>query len=142
MIRIAAFALVIAATFTATGSAIAQDHRAKANVPFTFTVGDKTLPAGEYIVTSSPSSPNLIAISNWYMRLNVQAMGQPDQTNPERANVLVFHRYGNLYFLSEIRSDVASINIDFAASKAEKKTRAQVEEAGRAVNDPVLIALK
>jgi hypothetical protein len=33
------------------------------------------------------------------------------------------------------------MNIDFAASKTEKRTRAQVEEAGRAVNDPVLIAL-
>ena len=140
MIRIAAFALVIAATFTATGSAFAQDQRVKATVPFNFTVGDKTLPAGTYTIASSPSSPEVVAISNWYMRVTVQAMGRPHQANPERANALVFHQYGNQYFLSRIRYE-GSMNIDFAASKTEKRTRAQVEEAGRAVNDPVLIAL-
>lgn len=140
MIRIAAFALVLTATFTATGSAFAQDRQVKATVPFSFMVGDKTMPAGTYTITSRSSAPDLIAIHNWYLRVTVQAMGRPDQTNTERANVLVFHQYGNRYFLSRIRSDGA-MNIDFAASKTEKRTRAQVEEAGRVVNDPVLIAL-
>jgi hypothetical protein len=141
MIRFAALALVLTATFIGTGSASAQDRQVTANVPFTFMVGDKTMPAGTYTITARPNSPDVVALSNWYLRVNVRVMGRPDQNNPEQANVLVFHKYGNQYFLSRIRSD-GEMNIDFAASKTEKRTRVQVEEAGRAVDDPVLIALK
>jgi hypothetical protein len=142
MNRILSIALVLASTLAAAGTSSAQDHQVKATVPFNFTVGDSTVPAGTYIISSSPNSPYLLSLQSWEKHVNILAMGQTEDSNPKRANVLVFHKYGDQYFLSQIRSDGgASMNIDFSPTKAEKKARTQVEEAGRYVNDPVLIAL-
>jgi hypothetical protein len=141
MKRILAIALVLASTLVTAGTSSAQDYRLKATVPFNFTVGERTLPAGTYMIGSAPTSPEILTLMNWQGGVNILAVGQPDSYNPKRANVLVFHKYGDQYFLSEIRSEGASMNIDFAVTKAEKRARTQVEEAGRFVDDPVLIAL-
>jgi len=142
MKNIATIALFIATTFIAAGSAPAQDHLVKATVPFSFTVGDQTLPSGTYSIGSGVNPPYVLAIRNSDKNVSILTLARPDQDNHASDNTLVFHRYGNQYFLSQIRSDGASMNIHFPTSKAEKRAKTQVEEAGRFVNDPVLLALK
>jgi hypothetical protein len=141
MKNIAAIALVVVGAFAAAGQAHAQDHTLKANVPFNFTVGDRTVPAGTYTISSDATNSDLVEIRNWNKKIGVLSLGQSGQSNPRHDNKLVFHKYGNQYFLSEIRSEGSAMNIHFATSKAEKRARTQVEEAGLFVNDPVLIAL-
>jgi hypothetical protein len=140
MKNIAAIALFIAASFVAS-SAPAQDHMVKATVPFNFTVGERTLPPGTYTLGTPSDAADLLAIRNRDQKVNILSMGMPNQDNGGRDNTLVFHKYGNQYYLSEIRSHAASIDLRFPMSKAEKRARAHVEEAGLFVNDPVLIAL-
>jgi len=53
----------------------------------------------------------------------------------------VFHKYGNQYFLSDIFSEGASMNVHFPTTKAERQAKAEVERAGVRANEPVLIAL-
>jgi hypothetical protein len=142
MKNIAAIAFLIAATFTAAGSASAQDAGVKATVPFNFTVGDLALPSGTYTIRSSMPTPGALVIRNWDAKVAVISLGEPTQGNNMQDNTLVFHKYGSQYFLSEIRSEGASMNVHFAATKAEKRARAQAEEARLVVDDPVLIALK
>jgi hypothetical protein len=142
MKNVTAIALFIASTFIAAGSAPAQDHLVKAAVPFSFTVGDQTLPSGTYTIDSRMTSPNLLAIRNWDKKINILTMGHSDQSDPRSENTLVFHKCGDQYFLSDIHSEGASINVHFPTTKAEKRARAEVEEAGLHVNDPVLIALR
>jgi len=143
MKRIAAIALLAASTFITAGSVLAQDSPVKATIPFNFTVGSSTLPAGSYTISSRTASGDVLALSNWQKNVNVLTMGMPNQ-NPERSNVLVFHKYetkdGAKYFLSEIRSGGA-LNVRFTATKAEKRAKAQIEEAGLFVSDPILLAL-
>jgi hypothetical protein len=55
--------------------------------------------------------------------------------------VLVFHKYGGQYFLSEIRSEESAINVKLAPSKQEKRAKAETEQAGLRVNNDVMIAL-
>jgi hypothetical protein len=141
MKNIAAIAFCIVATFIAAGSASAQGYQVKATVPFNFTVGDQTLPSGNYTIGSSTSTPDVLALRNWDKKVAILSMGQPNQGNPGHDNTLVFHKYGNQYFLSEIRSEGASINTHFPTTKAEKRAKARVEEAGLFVDHPVLIAL-
>jgi hypothetical protein len=141
MKNIAAIALFVAGTFVVAGQAYAQDHALKANVPFNFTVGNRTVPAGTYTISSDMADPDLVAIRNYAKKVGVMSLGQPGESNPRHDNTLVFHKYGNQYFLSEIRSADAAMNIHFATTKAEKRARTLVEEAGLFVNDPVLIAL-
>jgi len=141
MKNIAAIALFVAASFIAAGPAHAQDHIVKATIPFTFTVGDQTVPSGTYAIGAAEMSPNVLTLRNWEKKVNILSLGMPNQTNSGHDNTLVFHKYGNQYYLSEIRSEGASIDVRFPVTKAEKRARAQVEEAGLFVNDPVLIAL-
>jgi hypothetical protein len=141
MKNIAAIALFVVATFTAAGSASAQDNQVKATVPFNFTVGDQHLPSGTYMIGSGITSPNLLAIRNWDKKVNILSLVMPNDGNRGRDNTLVFHKYGNQYFLSEIRSEGASIDVRFPTTKAEKRAKSQAEEARVSVDDPVLIAL-
>ncbi len=141
MNRILSIVLVLASTLAAAGSSSAQEMVVKATVPFNFTVRDHTLPAGTYRISSPFNSANVLALSNRDKNAYLLTMGRAYQANPKHADVLVFHKYGNQYFLSQIRSKQGSINIDLPVTKAEKRVRTQVEEAGRFVDDPVLIAL-
>ena len=141
MKRIAAIALFVASTLLTAGSAVAQDHRVKATVPFNFTVNNSWLPAGTYTIGSNSDTPNLLSIRDRAKSVHILAMGLTDPRDSEKVGKLVFHRYGNQYFLSEIRRGSASMNVHFPATKLEKKARTQTQEAGLRVNDDVLIAL-
>ena len=57
-------------------------------------------------------------------------------------NKLVFHRYGNQYFLSEVRTTNGVMACHLSTSKQEKWAKAQTQEASLRVNNDVLIALK
>jgi hypothetical protein len=141
MKRIAAIALFVASTLLTAGSAVAQDHRVKATVPFNFTVNNSWLPAGTYTIGSNASTPNVVSIRDQAKGVHILAMGPTDPRDSEEVGKLVFHRYGSQYFLSEIRCGSASMNLHFPATKLEKKARTQMQEAGLRVSDDVLIAL-
>ena len=140
MKRIIAIALFVAATLIPASSALAQDHRVGATVPFSFTVNGNTLPAGTYRIGSDVTQANMLSIRSRQNKVNIWAMGQTDSGNPG-AGKLVFHRYGDSYFLSEICYPNSSTRVHFPVSKMEKRTRAHTLEAGLNVNDNVLIAL-
>jgi hypothetical protein len=140
MKNIAAIAFFIAATFTTAGSAIAQDGLVKATIPFNFAVGDQALPSGTYTISSS--MPDVLVIRNWDKKVAIMSLGEPTLGYSGHDNTLVFHKYGDQYFLSDIRTANASMNVHFAPTKAEKRAKSQAEEARLSVNDPVLIALK
>ena len=84
-------------------SAHAQSRSVVADVPFEFTVGGKALKAGEYSVRAFASNGNALLISN--QESNDSAIRM---TNTIEARILpkqgklVFHRYGQRYFLSEV----------------------------------------
>src|SRR6266487_898025 len=72
-------------------------------VPFSFVAGKKTLPAGEYTVRRALSS-RLILIRNAGGRreyTTILTMPVPSETMARVAK-LVFHRYGDQYFLHQV----------------------------------------
>jgi hypothetical protein len=141
MKHITALALFIAAAFITAGKAIAQDYAVKATIPFNFTVDGRSLPAGNYTLGSDITSPTVLKIRDQAQHVHVMVLAMPNADERPKANVLVFHKYGNQYFLSEIRSDASAINFQLATSKQEKRARAQTEQAGLRVNDNVMLAL-
>jgi hypothetical protein len=71
-----------------------------ATIPFAFTVGGTNLQAGKYTV--KPASGALL-IQNEDGKSSVMRMAGPISKNRASADTrLVFHRYGELYFLSEV----------------------------------------
>ena len=70
-----------------------------ADVPFAFTVGGKTLPAGRYIV--KPADEHAVRIfrpqtTGIFVSTHAAVKTSSEQTK------LVFHRYGDTYFLSAV----------------------------------------
>ena len=92
----AALAVVLGAlTLSAPAPVAAADIRA--NVPFSFTVDKKVLPAGTYNVTSSNAHTLLISSFG----AGAITMGQRAESRSGSPR-LVFHRYGNDYILREV----------------------------------------
>ena len=72
------------------------------NVPFSFAAGDQFLPAGEYLVlTVTPERSIRIASTDGKHTAVVNTL--PNYANaPSQNSRLVFHRYGNKYFLAQV----------------------------------------
>lgn len=141
MKHITAIALFLAATFITAGKAIAQDYAVQATIPFSFTVNGSQLPAGNYTLGSDITSPRLLKISDRTQHVNAMVLTRPNGDERQKANQLVFHKYGNQYFLSEIRSQSSSLNVQIPTTKEEKKARTETQVAGLPIHDEVMIAL-
>jgi hypothetical protein len=141
MKHITAIALFIAATVITAGKAIAQDYAVQATIPFSFSVNGKQLPAGNYTLGTDVTSPRILKISDRTQHASALAMAMPAEEQKHKVNQLVFHKYGDQYFLCEIRSEASSLNVQLPTTKQEKQARTETQVAGLAVNNEVMIAL-
>lgn len=74
----------------------------RAQVPFDFVVADKTLRAGEYQVRPLNDAGNVIVIGNQDGDRALQQSTRAERNEKQLHAKLVFHKYGNTYFLSQI----------------------------------------
>ncbi len=139
MKKITAIAAILLASLATVGSASAQDHAAKANIPFGFYVENKWIPAGNYTLTSDSRSPDVIAIRNRDSSVSLLSVGHSEDQKPG-AGTLVFQKYGDKYFLHEIRCPACRMNVGFSESKREKAEKTR--EASNAPVSTVYLALK
>jgi hypothetical protein len=98
-----------------------------ADVPFEFAVGNTSLKAGEYtvramtangdalLINSRDSSESAIRLSNPIRSRDVQEKGK-----------LVFHRYGERYFLSEVWTPGEQTGRQLRKSSAERAIESQL----------------
>ncbi len=78
------------------------DHRMRANVPFDFIVGDKTLPAGTYTI-SKPTLSGTLRIENVDSGESVIVMSTVvEGVRPNDETKFVFTRYADQYFLDQV----------------------------------------
>jgi len=132
-----ALALFVASLFITAG---VWAQAVKATVPFDFTINSTTVPAGTYIISSTSSDVLRIYSDQKHVHLLTTAL--MDSGNAGKGNVLVFHKYGNQYFLSEIRCKDTSMNLRLPVWKTEKQARAaQTQVAGIPLSSDVLVAL-
>ncbi len=96
---------------------------AKAEIPFDFVVGQKTLPAGEYAISPGNNSNKDIL---WIKKLdsrataNVVTFGQ-NVKRQQAGPYLVFNRYENQYFLSQVWAEFDQVGRQVAKSVQEKE---------------------
>jgi hypothetical protein len=105
-----------------------------ANIPFEFVVGKTTAPAGTYVF-SFPDAQGLVCMRlvGTEGRLLVTSPGG-DSTSPK----LVFHRYGNQYFLSQIGT--TSRSSDIPPSRIERELKKTTLAAGRNMQTEIVLA--
>ena len=108
------------------GSAQGQSpsNRLRANIPFDFAVGGRTLPAGTYSVGSAQISQDDLVILIRGVEGGSSSMNltNPVQTaSPKDKPTLVFHRYGDQYFLFQIWPAGASTGRELLKSRSERQ---------------------
>ena len=98
------------------------DGRIWVNIPFAFTVGEKTLPAGQYTIEHNPVIRGSLIVRSADCRASVTGltMNVYSQTIQTQAK-LVFHRYGNQYFLAQAWRSGLDVGEEFPKSRAERK---------------------
>lgn len=128
-------AIVAAAIIASAAAASAQTTDSTTHVPFAFTVGNKTLPRDVYRISRLPGHMDVVQIRG--LRGGVIVMSQPE--GPDRQDPsprLVFHRYGDSYFLREIRMP-GNVGLALPATRLERDAAEKV--ASNAAPEVVVI---
>jgi len=100
-------ALVMAGMMALTAMACTRVAQAQEllvfNIPFDFVAGNKTLPAGEYSIKAAAPERTLLLIDRNDAAasafMNTEAVAK---TEMQTESKLVFNRYGDRYFLSQV----------------------------------------
>ncbi len=106
----------------------AQVHgRLVANIPFDFYAGDQKVSAGKYTIESAnPRSDGATLILRRENGKGTKILNlMPVAVNSEAANIvatMIFNRYGNEYFLSEISNPRQNFGARATRSKIESDT--------------------
>lgn len=104
-------------------SGYANSGRIMVDIPFAFTAGKATLPAGKYVVeqTSTINNVLLIRAAEGKGKTFVTVMSNDTQQRAQSKAKLVFHRYGDTYFLSQIWEQGSTIAHEIPKSAAERE---------------------
>jgi len=94
--------------------------RIEVSIPFDFTVGKAKLKAGRYAIDSATAQGvQRIQSEDGRTSLFFGTYGGQTSKEPSRAK-LVFRRYGNQYFLSEVWDEGSSVAMQLPKSRAER----------------------
>jgi frataxin-like iron-binding protein CyaY len=117
--------------FLAVGYASAGvNSRIRAKIPFDFIVGDKRLPAGEY--TFGPASAAIDSGLELVRSVNTSASALRVAHNvivstARDKGAVVFHKYGDQYFLSQVWLSGETSGSEFAESSSERAIKRQLQ---------------
>jgi len=107
----------------------------KAQVPFDFVAKGKTMPAGECTIEARGDGQTVLSINSGNQHL-FAIPNASESRNPSENTSLVFHKYGDRYFLAAINRQGENRGYKLPAGKLEKELRAQ----NVAANDVTLLA--
>ena len=113
--------LVLVTVALILGSTVyAQAVNVRAKVPFNFVLDDKVYPAGEYVVQSVWDDSYSVFINNKYAKTSALTLAYPSRSvKPAEKTMLVFHRVGKTYFLSEVWSEGARVGRQLPMGRTE-----------------------
>lgn len=132
-----AFAAVGA--FAAIAPVQAQDTRLVARVPFAFVVGNGSLPRDTYRISQLNGHPDMLLVrGDWkgvFVRTGVERMSRAVDTPS-----LTFHRYGDQYFLREVRlGGTARLEVPETQGERDAAER-RIDRVGARMETIVIVA--
>ena len=132
--------LVLLATLTLATAAVSVNAQATANklvanVPFEFSVGYKAMPAGEYSVQTIASAGNGLLIQSTDGKISALRLSDATERIKDKSHPrLVFHRYGERYFLAEVWNGVDNTGRRLSTSQEEKAIESELTLASARQN--------
>ena len=122
--RMLAIAAVIAPLLAS--AQLGTQNKIVAEVPFAFHAGNKTVPAGKCTIQTASMNGTTLAIRNSDAEMALFAGSYKDSPpKGSTGNKLVFHKYGDRYFLSEIRIDGSNVSYRLPESADEREQQAR-----------------
>ena len=116
-------ALVGLGLLLATASASAQTVEVKANIPFNFIVNKTELPAGEYSLKRQGTTETVMLIQSTDRQTDKMVLPHAcTSPQPASQSKLVFHRYGDRYFLSQVWTAGSNQGRELPKSPRETET--------------------
>ena len=130
--------VAITAMIAAVGSTQGQSpvYGVRVNIPFDFIVADKKLPAGEYSIGRAQqfSGDNVLAISSVDSGVKSFLLTNRVETLvPKDKGRLVFHRYGDQYFLFQVWPPGASTGRALWKSHSEREIAQKAGDAAKRI---------
>ena len=126
---------------TATAFAQLPGIPVRVNIPFDFQVRGTTLPAGEYEISRLSDESQVLEVANIHNRHEHVAI----ETDPVQGAIanhgkVVFHRYGDSYFLHEIWTAGLETGRELPATHQEKVLKRETLARGESA-EPQTVAL-
>ena len=122
MKRLLGFLSTVAMTFVLTAPLAAQPLKLTASVPFEFMVAGRSMPAGDYSIDAGSSPIGAARVSSGnegvYFLAIRETASQKERTGE---SLLIFHRYGDRYFLSSIVDGSLNTGVEIPTSGIEKE---------------------
>src|SRR5215471_10783582 len=98
----------------------------RADIPFDFTVGDKKFPAGEYSIGRAQSGTDdaMVQISSVKGSLTAFRLTSANLNLTRKgSDTLVFHQYGDQYFLAEVWPAGGNVGRTLRVCRGERAAR-------------------
>ena len=121
--------IVLLASVATTQAQSLGGYRIRANIPFDFNINEKKLPAGEYSVGRAINSSDdlLVSVQDHQGRSKaIRLSNAVVRSRPNGKALLVFHRYGDQYFLYQVWPAGATMGREFQKSKSEREVQKQL----------------
>ena len=118
-----AAAAALFALLSVGASAQTPNGTMKFQIPFDFTVGGQTMPAGEYVVRLLGRDSNLPAVlikSGDGRAARILQMTPVDAKRMRESATLVFNRYGSRHFLTQVWTPAERAGLKVRKSQAER----------------------
>ena len=118
--------IIVGAAFAVNADAqTSAPQTMRADIPFAFNVGEKTLPAGVYTLSVINPSSDRRALQIRSRDGRFSAITQTSMSRGKYADeaTLVFRRYGDRYFFAQIEIGADATTLVSARSRAERSTR-------------------
>ena len=143
--KLGLLAVVMIVAAGASAKAQTLEYKLTANIPFDFTVVDKKLPAGKYRISRAQPSQGdtVVQVRSAEGKACAVRLTVPvDAQRPADNATLVFHRYGDEYFLAEIWAKGASVGRELTKTRAERELERKAQDNQIAANEgPELITV-
>ena len=120
--------LVGIALATAVVSANAQSNqKVVADIPFEFVAGNQTMSAGKYAFARESAPENGLVVRKDEMKISALLMTSKIEPKSGETNArLIFHRYGERYFLVEVWSGANETGRQLAKSRQERAIESEL----------------
>jgi hypothetical protein len=129
--KVALLSIMLILTSVASAQAQSLSYRPRFAIPFDFQFGETKLPAGKYSVGRAGSSDTMLSIADRAGRSKAIVLSTAlVRSDAVTRATLVFHRYGDQYFLVQVWAAGSESGRRVPESKSERALQKQLASSG------------